>query len=243
MSDTPGRLADFDTLYRRAVKLQGSTASLEALLPEVTTARQLARIGDDRWLSGMTKRIFQSGFNWGLIEKKWPAFETAFDRFDPARWAHASDEDLDHLLKDASIVRNGAKVWSVRANAIFISDLAREHGSAAKAFANWPSDDYAGLLRMVHRRGSRLGGATAQYLFRGMGKDSFLLSQDVTAALIREGVVDKPPTSNKAMDAVQAAFNHWRDQSKRPLAHISRILAATVDSRAHDQHARGNTPL
>ncbi|MHA1158661.1 MAG: DNA-3-methyladenine glycosylase I [Alphaproteobacteria bacterium] len=241
MNEPLGKLIGFDALYARAVKLKGSTATLEALLPEVMTARQLARISDDRWLSGMTKRIFQSGFNWGLIEKKWPAFETAFNGFDPARWANASDEDLDPLLKDTTIVRNGAKIWSVRSNAIFVQDLAREHGSAANAFANWPSEDYAGLLHLVHKRGSRLGGATAQYFFRGMGKDSFLLSQDVITALIREGVVDKPPTSKRAMEAVQAAFNHWHGQSDRPLAHLSRILAATVDSTG--RHVAGNTPL
>ena len=32
-----------------------------------------------------------------------------------------------------------------------------------------------------------------------MGVDSFILSRDVTAALIREGVVDKAPTSKGAM--------------------------------------------
>ena len=42
-----------------------------------------------------------------------------------------------------------------------------------------------------------------------MGKDTFMLSNDVVAALIREGVVDKTPTSKKALAQVQGAFNEW----------------------------------
>lgn len=63
-----------------------------------------------------------------------------------------------------------------------------------------------------------------------MGKDSYLMSKDVVAALIAEGVVDKPPSSARALRAVQEAFNIWAAESGRPLAHISRTLACSVDS-------------
>ena len=62
-----------------------------------------------------------------------------------------------------------------------------------------------------------------------MGKDGFILSRDVVAALIREGVIDKPPSSKKAMAAVQAAFNHWADESGHSLTAISQTLARSID--------------
>ena len=95
-------------------------------------------------------------------------------------------------------------------------------------FADWPEADYVGLLYLLKTRGSRLGGTTGQYLLRGMGKDSFVLSRDVTAALIREGVVDKPAGSKRDLRRVQEAFNTWREESGRTLAEISRTLACTV---------------
>jgi 3-methyladenine DNA glycosylase Tag len=81
---------------------------------------------------------------------------------------------------------------------------------------------------MMKKRGARLGGATGQYFLRFMGVDSFILSRDVTARLIAEGVIDKSPTSKRAMTAVQAAFNQWQEQSGRSLTEISRILAMSV---------------
>ncbi len=220
----------FETIWTRAATRKGGNAALEALMPAVRTPDELREISDDRWLAEMTRRIFQAGFNWSVIEKKWLGFEAAFKGFDPRLCAMLSDDDIDRLLKDKDIVRNAAKILSVRENAVFLSDLAHEHGSAAAFFAGWPVDDFAGLLDVLKKRGSRLSGTTGQYFLRFMGKDSFVLSRDVAAALIAEGIVDRAPSSAKALRAVQAAFNEWAAESGRPLAHISRTLACSIDS-------------
>ena len=76
--------------------------------------------------------------------------------------------------------------------------------------------------------GSRLGGTTGQYFLRFSGVDSWILSRDVTARLIAEGVIDKAVTSKKAYAAVQTAFDTWQGQSGYSLKKISRILATSV---------------
>ncbi len=75
---------------------------------------------------------------------------------------------------------------------------------------------------------------TGNYFLRFMGKDSFMTSGDVAKALIREGVVDKPPSSKGALKKVQGAFNVWMTESGRPLTHISRVLAYTVPDEGED---------
>ena len=223
------RLADFDDLFATASARKGGAAAFEEMLPQVKPPAELAAIPDDRWLSQMAKCIFQAGFNWKVVDSKWPGFEEAFEGFDPSRWSLMSDDDLDRLLKDTRVVRHARKLTSVGENAVFLRDLAEEHGSAARFFADWPDEDYVGLLGILKKRGSRLGGATGQYFLRFMGKDSFITGGDVVKALIREGVVDKPPSSQRDMARVQEAFNHWAAQSGRPMAQISRTLACTVE--------------
>ncbi len=221
-------VASFQPVLELAIANKGGMDTLEKLLPTALPPKKLATIPDDRWLSMMTKRIFQSGFVWSVIEAKWQGFEEAFEGFEPRRVAMYADEQLDRLISDKGIVRNGAKIKSAIENAAFLVHLAQEHGSAAKAFADWPDADYIGLLDMLKKRGSRLGGNTGQYVLRSMGKPAFVLSKDVVTALIREGVVDKPPTSKKALAAVQDAFNHWSRETGRDLSGLSRILAASV---------------
>lgn len=217
----------FDEIYGLAADRHGGDAALEAKLSKPKSVEELADIPEDRWLATITKCVFQAGFNWKVIESKWSGFEDAFDGFDVGRCAFMDDEKFDALLTDTRIVRNGTKIATVRDNAAFLLEL-RHDGGAGKVLGGWPSSDYIDLLDMLKKRASRLGGTTAQYAMRFAGRDSFILSQDVVARLIAEGVVDKPPTSKKAMRATQDAFNTWMDQSGRSLTEISRVLAMSL---------------
>lgn len=138
------------------------------------------------------------------------------------------DEDMDRLLSDKGIVRNGAKIASVVKNARFVQKISGENEGFGRFVTSWPVTDQVGLLAFLARNGSRLGGGSAQRMLRFMGRDSFVLSTDVTARLIAEGVVTKPPTSKRDMTAVQEAFNTWMDQSGRGLTQISQVLAFSV---------------
>ena len=217
----------FDEIYAIAAERHGGAVALEAKLSRPKDAQTLAAIPEDRWLSGMTQRVFSAGFNWKVIEAKWDGFEEAFHGFDADRCAMMDDHWFDALLKDARIVRNGAKIQSVRDNAVFVQEL-RSEGGIASVIGGWPAEDYIGLLDMLKRRGSRLGGSSGQYFLRFSGVDSLILSADVVARLIAEGVIDKPPTSKSAMRAVQDAVSEWRKQSGRSLTEISQVLARSV---------------
>lgn len=218
----------FDELVEMAVAYRGSADEVLSLMPDIRSTDEIAQMGDDRILAAMAQSVFQAGFSWKVIRNKWPGFEEAFEGFVPVRWKFMSDDDLDSLLKDTRIVRHGAKILSVRDNAILLCDLEDEYGSAAKCIAEWPQDDFAGLVEMLKKRGNRLGGNSGPYFLRSIGRDGWVLSRDVVQALIRDGVVDKNPTSKTALRAVQAAFSKCASESGRPFAHISRALALSV---------------
>lgn len=218
----------FDEIYEFAVQHHGSAKAVDAMMPTCKSPAELLGVDDARWLAQLAKEVFAVQFSRKVLEGKWDAFEAAFDGFEPGRVALYSDEDFDRLVSDKSIVRNAMKIRATLENAVFITDLAREHGSAAKFFAEWPEDDIISLWHIMKDRGARLGGATGPRALRNMGKDTFILTNDVIAALIREGVVDKEPKTIKAMVPVQAAFNTWAVESGRPLCQISRVLALSV---------------
>lgn len=221
-------MGSFAPIFDFAARNKGGEAALRELLPVPKPPAELAGIPDDRWLEAMARVIFQSGFSWKVVENKWPGFETAFYGFAPGRVAMFSDDAFDALLKNTDIIRNGQKLRSVIDNAAFVTSLARDHGSAGEFFAGWPTSDFVGLWDYLKKNGSRLGGNSGAYFLRRMGWDTPVMSNDVTAALIREGVIDKAPTSKKALAAVQEAFNTWHDESGLPMSQISRTLAASI---------------
>jgi len=221
-------LRKFSEIQKLAEKHHGR-AGLQKLLAEnpYGKARSLNQ-KDDRFLSAITQAVFSAGFSWEVIEKKWPGFEEAFDRFDPHKVAFYADRDIARLLKDTRIVRNGAKIQATIANARFVVDTAKEHGSFGKFLKSWPVSDQIGLLEHFKKNASHLGPTGAMYFLRANGWDAYILSPDVIKALIREKVVSKAPTSKADMKAVQAAFNTWTDQSGLPQKDVSRILSYSV---------------
>lgn len=227
----------FNAIIAMAADRKGGPEAVETLLRETPALKSaaIAATPDDRILAAMTRRIFNAGFSSKVIDAKWPAFEAAFDAFDPRACAFMTPDRFDALLQDKGIVRNGAKIRSVQLNAQFVLDLAATHGSAAEFFAQWPDANYVGLLAVLKDRGSHLGGDSGMRFLRSIGKPAFIPTKDVVAALIREGVLDRPPSAKRDFAAIQQACNQWSEQSGRNLTEISRILAMTVGTSAHNE--------
>ena len=195
-------------------------ASLEARIDRAPLSRSDVARRVDR-----LNRVFYAGFSSKVVDEKWDAFETAFE---PARCAFMTDERLGELLNDKRIVRNGAKIESVQQNGRFVVELAKQHGSAARFFADWPDADYVSLLELLKKRASRLGGETGMRFLRSIGKPAFIPTPDVVKALVREKVIGGPPTGKRDLKIVQEVFNSWSEQSGLDLTSISRTLAMTV---------------
>lgn len=221
----------FDVYYQRALERKGGARELKALLPnDLKTNKELIAITDDRYLAEMTKAVFKAGFVWRVIDSKWSGFEEAFWQFNIERCAWMSPDDVDALISDVRIIRNHQKIVTVLSNAAMILELRESHGSFGQFIADWPSDDYIGLLAFLNKNGNRLGPRTCQYFLRSMGRDGFILGTDGVAALIDAGVIDKYPSSKRDMKAVQDAYNEWQQQSGLNLAQISKVLAFSVDA-------------
>ncbi len=221
-------MRSFDDIRLLAEAHKGKEFISEHLIDPKNLA-EISEIEDDRWLSALTKCIFQAGFNWKIIENKWPAFEDGFFGFDLHRCAMMSDDDIDQLMSEKKVVANYVKIKAVRENAQYLLSLADEYGSVGSCFSGWKSQDYGRNVLEMRKAGSRLGGNTGLIFLRRMGVDAFIFSDDVVKALAREDIIDKAPTSKKAMDTVQQALDQWQDESGLALNHLSQILAWSVD--------------
>jgi 3-methyladenine DNA glycosylase Tag len=220
----------FDEIYQRACERKGGEAALKRLLPKVRGARALANTGDDRYLSEMSRCVFQAGFVWRVVNNKWDDFEDVFFGFPPEKIVMLSPDQIDRISQNPRIIRNRQKVLSVQGNATFLLDVAREHGSFGKLIGRWPTTDLIGLFAYMKKSGSRLGGMTGQRVLRNMGRDTFVITGDVSRCLQRAGLdINANPVSKRELTLVQAAFNTWHEQSALPYSHLSRICACSLE--------------
>ena len=222
-------MRDYKWLHEFCLNRFGSAKALEAMLPQPRSDAELRALSDDRYLSLISLRIFRAGLKHSLVDAKWPAFEEVFFGFDPEKVVLMGAERLESLMQDARLIRHLGKLKSVPRNAQFILDVRREKGSFGALIADWPVSDIVGLWKYLAKQGNQLGGLSAPRFLRMVGKDTFVPTDDMVAALKAQDVIDKAPTSLKDLAAVQAAFNQWQAESGRPLCQLSVMLAHTVN--------------
>jgi 3-methyladenine DNA glycosylase Tag len=212
-----------------AARVRHGAAALEARLPRPKSPAELQATPDARYLSQMSLRIFRAGLKHSVVDAKWPAFEEVFHGFEPRRVRAMSDEALEGLLGDRRLIRHWGKLKAVRDNAASLLDLAAEHGSFAAWLAAWPGDDIVGLWEALAKNFSQMGGNSGPSFLRMVGKDTFVLTQSVVAALKHWGAAAAPPKNRQDRAQVQAAFNAWAAESGRPLCQLSLTLAMSVE--------------
>ncbi|AYA63101.1 MULTISPECIES: DNA-3-methyladenine glycosylase I [unclassified Alteromonas] len=215
----------FSEIQKRAAQRKGGAAALSHLVSQPLSVKDVAAIPDDRFLAAMTKKVFQSGFVWRVIEAKWPDFETVFFGFDIEKVLLMPDEMLEQKATDKRIVRNYKKVMTVRDNAMMIQDIKHDHGSFGEFVAGFGPERITELWLYLKKHGARLGGNTGPYTLRALGVDTFLFSRDVEDYLRKHEIIDGSLTSQKSLKAANACFAQWQQESGLSLQEISQTLS------------------
>ncbi|MDP2636282.1 MULTISPECIES: DNA-3-methyladenine glycosylase I [unclassified Pseudoalteromonas] len=218
----------FQDIYKRAAQRKGGKAMLQQLLHPPLKPSQLKSLPDDAWLEEFTRKVFQSGFYWSVINSKWAGFREVFWDFSVEKLLMMPPDMLEQKASDERIVRNFKKVQTITDNAYMIHEVASEHGSFSAFIANWPTDDIIGLWAYLKKHGARLGGNTGPYALRTLGKDTFLLSRDVESYLRAHKIIDGGLQTKKSLTAAQAFFNELQQQSGLSLQELSLIVAYSV---------------
>ena len=103
-----------------------------------------ARYHDEVWgtstddesalFEALTLGVFQVGLSWAVVFGKRDAFRRAFRDFDVAKVAALSEQDVDALVLDASIIRNRGKIQATVANAHAMMSASPSLVAVAKSY-------------------------------------------------------------------------------------------------------------
>ncbi|NUZ11422.1 DNA-3-methyladenine glycosylase I [Pseudoalteromonas sp. McH1-7] len=218
----------FDNIYQRAAQRKGSEAALVAKLSKPLSPESLRALSDDQWLEEFTRKVFQSGFYWSVVDNKWEGFREVFWQFSVDKLLMMSPEMYEQRSQDERIIRNAKKVKSIADNCHMIFEVQQQYGRFSEFVASWPEDNIVGLWLYLKKHGARLGGNTGPYALRVLGKDTFLLSKDVETVLRAEAIIDGGLQSQKSLLAAQQFFNEMRQYSGFSLQELSQIVAMSV---------------
>jgi DNA-3-methyladenine glycosylase I len=134
--------------------------------------------GESAHLERLTLEAFQSGLSWRTILMKREAFRSAFAGFDADAVASYDESDVERLMADAGIVRNGAKIRAAITNAgatvelradggleAFIEGFRPEPRPAPVALGDIPATtaESVALAKALKKRGFAFVGPTTVY--------------------------------------------------------------------------------
>lgn len=125
---------------------------------------------DAGYFEKITQAVFQAGFSWEVIRNKWPNFRTAFADFDIDRVAAFTQEDVERLLEDKGIVRNGRKIEATVTNARTCQDLIKEHGSFRAYLRSLDGQDYYARSKQFCKKFKFMGPMGAYFFFYSVGE-------------------------------------------------------------------------
>ena len=126
---------------------------------------------DDGYFEKITQAVFQAGFSWQVIRSKWPGFARAFAGFDIDTVANFGDEDVERLLEDTSIVRNGRKIEATITNAKTCQKLIDEYGSMRQYLRSMDGQDYYKRSKAFSKQFKFMGPMGAYFFFYSVGED------------------------------------------------------------------------
>jgi DNA-3-methyladenine glycosylase I len=126
----------------------------------------------------LTLGVFQAGLSWSVVFGKRDGFRKAFHDFDVARVATMTERDIGRLLRDPSIIRNGAKIHATVENARAMTSaspslavLAKSNEStrkrAPRSLADVPTSTPRAekFAKQLKSQGYRFVGPTSVYAF------------------------------------------------------------------------------
>ena len=95
-------------------------------------------VHDDRKLFEMLiLECFQTGLSWECVLNKRDAFREAFDNFNPEKVSAYTEDKLEALRSNPSIIRNRLKIQATVTNAWTFLEIQKEYGSFSGYIWHW----------------------------------------------------------------------------------------------------------
>jgi DNA-3-methyladenine glycosylase I len=99
---------------------------------------------DDKLFEFFVLEGFQAGLSWQIVLNKRENFRKAFDHFNPQKVAAYSEDKIQELIQDKSIIRNKQKIRACVNNAQRFLEVQKEFGSFDRYM--WKFVDYKPIL-------------------------------------------------------------------------------------------------
>lgn len=127
---------------------------------------------DDGYLEAMSRIVFSTGLNWGVVNNKWPDINKAFLNFSIKKVSEFDSPAVKELLEDPKIIRSEGKIKAIIRNAQAIGEIQKEFGSMKDYIKSMNKEGLDILLKDLKKRFSYMGESTSIMFLFGVGEET-----------------------------------------------------------------------
>ena len=135
---------------------------------------------DKEFLEVMSRIVFISGFNWRVVDKRWPKIKKAFHNFNVNKVAAETPENV---IAKEGMIKNSSKIIAIIENAKLCKEIIKKH----KSINNWIKEIqknnkkeplFTPTVREEMKRFHKIGHMTSRWMAYVTTRDKRLLEKD-----------------------------------------------------------------
>lgn len=120
----------------------------------------------------LSKAVFNAGFSYQVVRRKWDGIKEAFHEFDPSVISKWTVDDIANVLESPNIIRNSKKVTAIVSNAKIFLEILEKHGSFENYLKTFREKSFEERQNMLAKQFKWLGPTGAYFFLWSVGEDT-----------------------------------------------------------------------
>ena len=120
----------------------------------------------------MSKAVFNAGFSYQVVNRKWKDIKEVFNEFDPQKISKWTVDEISVALDSPKIIRNSRKVNVIVSNANMFLELLEKYGSFNKYLKSFRNKPYEERRKILSKQFKWLGPTGAHFFLWSVGEDA-----------------------------------------------------------------------
>ncbi len=120
----------------------------------------------------LSKAVFNAGFSYQVVRRKWDDIKEAFHNFDPTIISNWTVDEIAHVLESPKIIRNSKKVTAIVSNAKLFLEILEKHGSFENYLKSFREKPFEERQKILSKQFKWLGPTGAYFFLWSVGEDT-----------------------------------------------------------------------
>ena len=128
--------------------------------------------GNRGYFEILSKAVFNAGFSYQVVNRKWEGIREVFNEFDPRILSNWTIDEISNALNSSKIIRNSKKVKAIVSNAKVFLVLIDKHGSFEEYLKSFRNKTYDEKLKVLSKQFKWLGPTGAHFFLWSVGENA-----------------------------------------------------------------------